>query len=193
MIDKKVTRFLSIFYMNNFLGAYRVARCVDVGKKSAILRSKRIGSIFIIMLRVIFSIMFLLLPVTAYAEDAPWDHPPHPDGWYGYDDALPDLLNIKGLSYHEARPIIMSAGWEPLQTLQVGTEEFKQGIIFSSDGLKFWGRGYHELQTCTGSGMAYCAFLFQNKNGDRLRIVTKYEEHPESSFFAKVLGYRFNP
>lgn len=129
---------------------------------------------------------------TQAAEDF-WDKPPHPNGWYGYDETLPDLLNIKGLTYHEARPIIIGAGWEPLQTLQEGTHDYEQGITLSGDGPKFWNKSYYELQTCTGSGMAYCAFLFQNKNGDRLRIVTKYEEHEEYSSFAKVAGYRFMP
>lgn len=145
---------------------------------------------------VLFAALFtLLFSFPAYASDEKnfWDKPPHPDGWYGYDESLPDLLNIKGLTYHEARPIIIGAGWSPLQTLQEGTENYEQGVIMSGDGLKFWRKGYHELQTCSGSGMAYCAFLFQNKKGDRLRIVTKYEEWEEYSSFAKVVGYRFNP
>lgn len=126
-------------------------------------------------------------------QDNFWDKKPHPDGYYGYDESLPDLLNIKELSYHAARLIIMDTGWSPVQTLKEGTEDFEQGITLSGDGKLFWGKGYHELQTCTGSGMAFCAFLFQNKNGDRLRVVTRGEEWEESSSFALVAGYRFNP
>ena len=139
----------------------------------------------------LFSLL-LFITTTACADSNFWDRPPNPNGWYGYDESLPDLLNIKGLTYHEARPIIIGAGWRPLQTLKVGTEDFKQGAT-SGNGPKFWKKGYYELQTCTGSGMAYCAFLFQNKNGDQLRVVTKYEEYEEYSSFAKAVGYRFNP
>lgn len=140
----------------------------------------------------ILSFFLLFLSIIAYAEDNFWDRPPHPNGWYGYDETLPDLLNIKELTYHEARPIIIGAGWGPLQTLQEGSENFEQSAK-SGNGLKFWRSGYHELQTCAGTGQAYCSFLFQNKKGDRLRVVTKGEEHEEYSYFAKVAGYRFNP
>ena len=145
------------------------------------------------MFRILLFSLLLFSAAMAHAEDNFWDKSPHPNGWYGYDETLPDLLNIKGLTYHEARPIIIGTGWSPLQTLKEGTHDYKQGVTLSGDGPKFWSKGYHELQTCTGSGMAYCAFLFQNKNGDRLRVVTKYEENEEYSSFAKVAGYRFNP
>lgn len=144
------------------------------------------------MIRLILISFILLLAATAHAEEDFWNRPPHPDGAYGYDETLPDLLNIIGVTYHEARPIIMGAGWEPLQTLQEGTEDYEQGTI-SGNGTTFWNKGYHELRTCSGTGSAYCAFLFQNKNGDRLRIVTKYEEWEDSSSLAEVAGYRFMP
>ena len=86
----------------------------------------------------------------------------------------------------------MAAGWSPLQTLQKGTHDHEMATAYG-EGKIFWNKGYHELQTCTGGGMAYCAFLFQNKKGDRLRIVTKYEEWEDGSTFAKVAGYRFSP
>lgn len=140
----------------------------------------------------LFLILLFLFPSTSQAENNFWDKLPHPNGWYGYDESLPDLLNIKGLTYHKARPIIIGAGWTPLQTLQEGTEDYRQGIT-AGEGKLFWGKGYHELQTCSASGMTYCAFLFQNKNGDRLRVVTKYEEWEDGSTFAEIAGYWFNP
>lgn len=144
------------------------------------------------MVRIIFITFVFFISLTAHAEEGFWNRPPHPDGAYGYDETLPDLLNIKGLTYHEARPIIMGVGWEPLQTLQEGTEDYEQGAM-SGNGTTFWNKGYHELQTCSGTGSAYCTFLFQNKNGSRLRIVTKGEEHEKYSSFAKVAGYRLMP
>ena len=119
-----------------------------------------------------FIFFLLFLPVTIYAGENLWDRPPNPNGWYGYDESLPDLLNIKGLTYHKARPMIINAGWKPMQTLEKGTDDYEINTT-SGEGKIFWSKGYHELQTCSGAGMAYCAFLFQNKKGDRLRIVTK--------------------
>ena len=128
----------------------------------------------------------------AKVQDNFWDRPPHSDGSYGYDEGLPNLLNIKGLAYHDARPKIIAAGWQPLQTFQEGTEEYKQGVT-AGEGQLFWNKGYHELQTCTGGGPSYCAFLFQNKSGDRLRVVAKGEEWVPAGSFARVAGCRFNP
>ena len=137
--------------------------------------------------------LFLLFSIAiAHAEENLWDRPPHPNGAYGYDETLPDLLNIKGLTYHEARPIIMGAGWSPLQTLQEGTEDYEIDAM-SGDGKIVWSKGYYELQSCTGGGPAYCAFLFQNKNGDQFRVVTKGEQWNELSSSAVVVGYRLMP
>lgn len=134
----------------------------------------------------------LLMGCITHTDQNFWNRPPSRLGSYGYDESLPDLLNIKGLTYHQARPIIMAAGWGPLQTLQEGTEDYDIDAM-SGDGKIVWNKGYHELQSCTGGGPAYCAFLFQNKNGDRLRVVTKGEHWDNSSFSAKVAGCRFNP
>lgn len=141
--------------------------------------------------------LFLCVLLTGCAaapavEENIWDRPPNPYGAYGYDESLPDLLNIKGLTYHEARKIIMSAGWEPLQTLQEGTHDYEADAM-SGDGKIVWSKGYHELQSCTGGGPAYCAFLFQSEGGDRLRVVAKGEHWDNSSSSAKVAGCRFNP
>ena len=144
-----------------------------------------------------FLILFVFLSACVssqqHQQQSFWDNKkPHPYGHYGYDEDLPDILNVFGLTYHDARPYIIRAGWTPLQTLEEGKEDFEQGAK-SGNGPIFWSKGYHELQTCTGSGMAYCSFLFQNKKGDQLRVVTKYEEWEEPSSFAEVVGYRFNP
>ncbi len=141
------------------------------------------------MIRIL--LVLFLFSFAAHAEDNFWDKKPHPDGWYGYDESLPDLLNIKGLTYHEARPIIIGAGWIPMQTLEEGTRDHKITTKYG-EGKLFWSKGYIEIQTCSG-GATYCAFLFQNKKGDRLRVVTKGEEYEEYKSFARVTGYRFNP
>ncbi|GEM_PF-6155555 len=143
------------------------------------------------MFRILFFLFLLLPSAPALAEENFWDRPPHPNGSYGYDETLPDLLNIKNLTYHEARPIIIGTGWSPVQTLEEGTEDYEQGAAYG-EGKIIWSKGYHELQSCSG-GITYCAFLFQNKNGDKLRVVTKGEHWDNPSFLPKVAGYRFMP
>ena len=139
-----------------------------------------------------FFLVLIFLSAAPHAEEKTVDGPRHPDGRYGYDESLPDLLSINNLSYKEARAIVIREGWSPLQTLQEGSEDYKQGAM-SGNGPLFWNKGYRELQTCSGTGAAYCAFLFQNKNGDKLRVVTKGEESEGGSNFAKVVGGLFNP
>lgn len=143
------------------------------------------------VLQFIIVLFVFVFATAAHAEEDFWDKKPHPNGSYGYDESLPDLLNINGLTYHQARPIIIGAGWNPLQTLQEGANDHKMATEYG-EGKLFWEKGYRELQTCSG-GATYCAFLFQNKSSDQLRVVTKGEEHEEYSSFAKVVGYRFNP
>jgi hypothetical protein len=141
------------------------------------------------MIRFILFVAIIFGCSAAHADDNFWDKVPHPDGHYGYDESLPDLLNIKGLTYHEARPIIMNAGWSPFQSLQEGTKDYDLATEYGYGiGKLFWNKKYHELQACSG-GVTYCAFLFQNKNGDQLRVVTKGEDWED----ARITGYLFNP
>ena len=143
------------------------------------------------IMRILFFMAFMLAPIIVWADDNFWDKKPHPNGFYGYDESMPDLLNIIGLTYHDARSVIIGAGWQPLQTLQPGTNDYEVETEYG-EGKLFWEKEYHELQACSG-GLTFCSFLFQNKKGDKLRVVTKGEEHEEYSHFARVTGYRFNP
>ena len=62
-------------------------------------------------MRFLYLTVFLLFPILpACTQPNIQNKPPHPSGIYGYDANMPDLLNINGLTYHEARPIIMSVG-----------------------------------------------------------------------------------
>jgi len=144
------------------------------------------------MIRFLILLITITFPFTTHATDQKfWEKLPHPNGSYGYDELLPDLLNIKGLPYHEARQTIIAAGWAPLQTLREGTEDHEIDAM-SGTGKTVWNIGYHELQSCSG-GVTYCAFLFQNNNGDQFRVVTKGEQWENPSSSALVFGYRFNP
>ena len=55
----------------------------------------------------------------------------------------------------------------------------------------FWSKGYVELEACSGTGVAACAFLFKDAYGNRLRVTTEGEELPEEKFYARVSAYKF--
>lgn len=99
------------------------------------------------------------------------------------------LSHIKGLNYHDARMKIIDLGWVPDQTLSEGTDEFEVNAKGYGNGERFWKKGYYELEACSGTGEAYCRFLFVNEKGQKLHITTVGEEHASENLFAKVSGY----
>ena len=73
---------------------------------------------------------------------------------------------IINMFYHDARDKILASGWKP------------------ADGMPAYGKvgalahylrdlGYDEVYDCSGAGMAYCHFYFQNDKGEFLKIGTK--------------------
>jgi hypothetical protein len=97
---------------------------------------------------------------------------------------------ITKLTYHEARKRLLSAGWQPFQTKSVNEADSDLDIS-SGNGRAFWKKGYVEVEACSGTGVAPCAFLFQDAYGNRLRVVTAGEESPKRKAYAKVTGFRF--
>ncbi|GIU81086.1 MAG: hypothetical protein D6687_00550 [Acidobacteria bacterium] len=97
---------------------------------------------------------------------------------------------IKGLTYHKARKKLLAAGWRPLPKKSVSRtknpEEIDDPDILAGNGPIFWQRGYVELESCSGTGLAYCSFLFKDAYGNRLQVVTSGEELPEQRIYAKV-------
>jgi hypothetical protein len=59
------------------------------------------------------------------------------------------------------------------------------------NGPLFWRKGYVELEACSGTGVAACAFLFKDAYGNRLRVTTEGEEIPRLKSYARVSGVRF--
>lgn len=119
--------------------------------------------------------------------------PPNPSGAYGYDVSLPEVLNIRNQTYHEARSAIMALGWMPYITnTDEKSEEFEMNIG-AGTGEIFWALGYHELQYCSGTGNGHCMMMFENKLGAQLSVVTKFAESLNPSISALVAGYRMGP
>ena len=97
------------------------------------------------------------------------------------------LPEIAGLTYPRARRILLAAGWRPLKTNSSAADV----NVSYGNGPFFWRRGYVELESCSGTGVAACAFLFKDRFGNRLRVTTEGEELPDDQAHAHVNGYRF--
>jgi hypothetical protein len=100
------------------------------------------------------------------------------------------LPAITELTYHKARKRLLGAGWQPLQTKSFNKADTDPDIS-EGNGRLFWGRGYVEVEACSGTGVAACAFLFRDVYGNRLRVTTAGEELPKEKSYARVTGFRF--
>lgn len=93
---------------------------------------------------------------------------------------------IKDSTYHKARKKLLAAGWQPLRTKSSNDPDLSYG-----NGPVFWRKGYGEMEACSGTGVAACAFLFKDAYGNRLRVTTEGEELPEEKSYARVNGIKF--
>ena len=96
---------------------------------------------------------------------------------------------ITELTYPKARKRLLTAGWQPLRTKSVNQAEPDPDISYGNGPL-FWRRGYVEVESCSGTGVAACAFLFKDAYGNRLRVTTEGEELPKEKAYARVTGFR---
>ncbi|MDX6501194.1 MAG: hypothetical protein QOG23_4454 [Blastocatellia bacterium] len=94
---------------------------------------------------------------------------------------------IVGVTYIRARKMLLAAGWHPLRTNSSATDEG----VSSWNGPLFWRRGYIELENCSGTRLAACAFLFKDRFGNQLRVITEGEELPKDNAHAQVISTRF--
>jgi hypothetical protein len=99
------------------------------------------------------------------------------------------LPAITELTYHKARKRLLSAGWQPLRTKFYNRAEDDSEIAYGN-GRFFWRKGYVEVEACSGTGVAACAFLFRDAYGNRLRVTTEGEELPKERAQATVTGFR---
>ena len=100
------------------------------------------------------------------------------------------LPAITELTYHKARKRLLAAGWQPSQTKSFNEADGDPDISYGN-GRLFWRRGYVEVEACSGTGVAACAFLFKDAYGNRLRVTTAGEELPRQKAYARVTGFQF--
>lgn len=98
---------------------------------------------------------------------------------------------LKGATYHQARARLLAAGWFPVQTKPPGVIADNDPDIAGGNGRTFWERGYLEVEACSGTGLAPCAFRWADKYGNQINVTTRGEEAPEHKAFAMAFGTRF--
>ena len=75
-----------------------------------------------------------------------------------------DLPLRKGMSYEQARPLILKAGWKP---------NLKGNKNLDDQHVKsFFDTGYREIEDCSGTEAGYCRFTFTNAQGQLLAVTT---------------------
>jgi hypothetical protein len=97
---------------------------------------------------------------------------------------------VTDMTYHAARKALLANRWQPLQTKSPNTAQDDPDIAYGN-GQVFWSRGYREIESCSGTGVAACAFLFKDAYGNRLRVTTAGMEVPKQKEFASVSSYQF--
>src|SRR5918994_3488354 len=100
------------------------------------------------------------------------------------------LPAVTELTYAKARKRLLAAGWQPLRTKSFNEAETDPDISYGN-GRLFWRRGYVEVESCSGTSVAACAFLFKDAYGNRLRVTTAGEELPKAKYYARVTGFQF--
>lgn len=100
------------------------------------------------------------------------------------------LPAITELTYHRARKKLLAAGWQPLRTKSFNEARTDPDISYGN-GQLFWRKGYVEVESCAGTGVAACSFVFEDAYGNRLRVTTVGEEFPRRKVYASVTGFRF--
>lgn len=97
---------------------------------------------------------------------------------------------ITDATYHKARKRLLAAGWQPVRTKSFNDANADPDIAYGN-GQIFWRKGYVEVEACSGTGVAACAFLFKDVYGNRLRVTTEGEEIPRQKYYARVTGFQF--
>ncbi|MBW4553521.1 MAG: hypothetical protein KME35_20770 [Aphanocapsa sp. GSE-SYN-MK-11-07L] len=76
----------------------------------------------------------------------------------------PDQFGLgEGMSYREARKILIQKGWHP----HLGGDSPN---LSNTSVKEFFELGYQEVKDCSGTGMGLCRFEFTNKAGELLVV-----------------------
>ena len=89
------------------------------------------------------------------------------------------LSQVVGLTYDDARVVLLREGWTPRQDAGDG--------MLSGNGHIFHARGYTELVASSGTGLAPCRFEFTDRRGRVLVVGTEGEECEDGYCHAKVV------
>jgi hypothetical protein len=127
--------------------------------------------------------------VPAEAATAPVTPHPSPTETRCAPERHAELPVIFDLTYHEARRKLLSAGWQPFQTIH--HNDAGTNINTShGNGQIFWEKGYWEIEACAGTGLGPCSFLFTDAYSNRLRVTTAGEEDRRQHSVAGVTSYK---
>jgi hypothetical protein len=101
----------------------------------------------------------------------------------------PSVPKIYGSSYDDARKILIKEGWIPNKNPMTHGDTVE---VQSGNGPIFWNRGYWELVSCSGTGLAHCRFEFSEPGQRVLVVVTEGEEDEDGKYHATVSRVFFN-
>ncbi len=105
---------------------------------------------------------------------------PNPVGTSSSHVPIPNLF---GLDYDDARARLIEAGWQPVMNhwSYADNTDIRHG-----NGPVFWKKGYHEIESSSGTGYAFCSFKFVDVYGNNLKVITAGEELPDADVKASV-------
>jgi hypothetical protein len=98
------------------------------------------------------------------------------------------IPKIGGLTYEEARPLLLMAGWQPLRSHWSHDQDL---FMRFGNGRYFWGKGYTEIANFSGTGLAHCTFNFVDIYRNKLVVVTAGEVDEELESTAYVWSWYF--
>ena len=78
--------------------------------------------------------------------------------------------------YHDARRKLILNGWIPNEHHWSHGESID---VQSGNGPEFWEAGYTELDSCSGTGYAFCKFEFFDPSRRKLVVITQGEEYKD--------------
>lgn len=78
-----------------------------------------------------------------------------------------------GTPYANVRTALLKAGWKPVRQ-KLESYDFM--------GIELRDNGWIEVESCAGTGMAPCLFVWRNQKGKRLEVVT-VGENPKFNGF----------
>jgi hypothetical protein len=96
--------------------------------------------------------------------------------------AAPEIIK---LTYDRARKEIIAAGWRPWITREADGS-MRDTVEYGGNAEVFWSRGYKEVGDCASTGLTPCIFYFIDSLGNRLEVISQFEERPQFNGHAVV-------